>query len=427
MASAADKALIFFAEGGRTRLASTDGTPAGTIVLGPQLFTTWKSLAPRPVALGGTLFFGMEDLESGLELWRTDGTRLGTRRVVDLQPGAGGSHPTELRVVDDRLIFAATDGVHGQELWTTDGTAAGTHRLTDLAPGADSANPADFAALAPDLYFGATDGTVGRELWALPLVDLPAALPPTPSALWLSSAAVPGFRFQVRFDGGRLGRQEASCLAETLCVSGAVPGRPEVFLRVVGPKPNGFLWPTLVKFSTAAVEVWVEQPATGEIRHYQLPGARPGFDELPGLFDRQGFRPVPVPAAESANAGTNPERSDPEPPADGWFTTPAVPGFRIAVQIQGAPSAHQEPCIAETLCVSGALPGRPEVFVRVVGPKPNGRLWPTLVKFTTSEVEIWIEQLRTGETGERKYYRLPGVEAGSGVLSGLFDRVGFGL
>lgn len=87
------------------------------------------------------------------------------------------------------------------------------------------------------------------------------------------------------------GHQEPQCIPETLCVSGQVPGRSEVFLRVVGPKPNGYLWPTLVKFSTSRVEVWVEQKATGEIRYYDLAGAAPGVDVLPGLFDRHGFMP----------------------------------------------------------------------------------------------------------------------------------------
>jgi hypothetical protein len=88
-----------------------------------------------------------------------------------------------------------------------------------------------------------------------------------------------------------LGRAEPACIAETLCVSGAVPGRSEVFVRVVGPKPNGFLWPTLVKFSTSTVEVWIEQRASQEVRYYLLEGATPGVDTLPGLFDRMGFLP----------------------------------------------------------------------------------------------------------------------------------------
>lgn len=71
----------------------------------------------------------------------------------------------------------------------------------------------------------------------------------------------------------------------------ADPGRAEVFVRVVGPKPNGRLWPTLVKFTTSTVEVWLRQQRTGEVRYYRLEGASPGVDELPGLFDRVGFAP----------------------------------------------------------------------------------------------------------------------------------------
>lgn len=67
---------------------------------------------------------------------------------------------------------------------------------------------------------------------------------------------------------------------------------PEVFLRVAGPKPNGFLWPTLVRLSTSRIEVWIEQEATGALRYYRLPGASRGEDSLHGLFDRTGFEPA---------------------------------------------------------------------------------------------------------------------------------------
>lgn len=115
--------------------------------------------------------------------------------------------------------------------------------------------------------------------------------PPYPS--WLSHANLPGFEVQVRIVGEseRQGAVESQCIPETLCVSGAVAGRSEVFVRVVGPKPNGMLWPTLVKFSTSQVEVWIRQLATGTIQYYLLPGASPGVDELLGLFDRDGFAP----------------------------------------------------------------------------------------------------------------------------------------
>lgn len=119
-------------------------------------------------------------------------------------------------------------------------------------------------------------------------------VPPVPGSPIFDSQ-YPDFRFWVRIGGGtpqqRLGTWEPLCIPETVCVSGALPGRSEVFVRIVGPRPNGYLWPTIVKFTTSRIEVWIDQLSTGEIRYYDLAGAAPGVDELPGLFDRLGFLP----------------------------------------------------------------------------------------------------------------------------------------
>jgi hypothetical protein len=74
-------------------------------------------------------------------------------------------------------------------------------------------------------------------------------------------------------------------------VSGAVPGRSEVFLRVIGPRPNGYLWPTIVRFTPSRVEVDVQQISTGITKTYVLPAIPPDSDVLPGLQDRTGFLP----------------------------------------------------------------------------------------------------------------------------------------
>ena len=122
-----------------------------------------------------------------------------------------------------------------------------------------------------------------------------AGTPEPPDGAFLTSPEVPGFRFKVRItdpDGAsRPGAFEAGCLAETLCASGALAGRSEVLLRVVGPKPNGYLWPTFVRFTTSMVEVWAEKTDTGELKYYRLAGTVPGGDELDGGFDRFGFTP----------------------------------------------------------------------------------------------------------------------------------------
>jgi len=111
---------------------------------------------------------------------------------------------------------------------------------------------------------------------------------------WLETPEVPGFRFRVKVtpqSGPEPTVHAEPCIPETLCVSGAVPGRAELFVRIVGPKPNGRLWPTLVRFSTSRIEVWIEQRATGLMQHYVLDAATPGSDDLSGQFDRDGFPP----------------------------------------------------------------------------------------------------------------------------------------
>jgi hypothetical protein len=233
-------------------------------------------------------------------------------------------------------------------------------------------------------------------------------------------------------------RQESDCLDETICFSGAVAGRSELFVRVVGPRPNGYLWPNVVKFSTSQIEAWIRRETTGAVRYYLLPAALPGSNELAGLFDRLGFLAAGSTAAVSDEApwvGTSAlervvrERatSDPPPPDTSWMATPALPGFRFQTRITAAggvvvATRQEADCLPETLCVSGALPGRSELFLRIVGPRPKGYLWPHVVKFSTSRIEVWIEQTSRGEV---RYYDLPAAAADSGLLTGLFDRQGF--
>ena len=158
--------------------------------------------------------------------------------------------------------------------------------------------------------------------------------PPRPEGPAITSPAVPDFAFHVRISGGSgqsiYGAAELSCIPETLCVSGALPGRSEVFLRVVGPKPNGFLWPTLVKFSTSTVEVWAEQLSTGLVRYYRLEGATPGRDELPGSFDRDGFLP---PADGTSAPATLVGGATTPPPPEKVFTSEHYPDFRFRARI----------------------------------------------------------------------------------------------
>jgi photosystem II stability/assembly factor-like uncharacterized protein len=268
--------------------------------------------------------------------------------------------------------------------------------------------------------------TTPAGVWARPL---DGDVFPPPAGDPITSAAFPDFRFWFQIDPGDGSRAvavraEPRCLPGTLCVSGALPGRVEVLGRVIGPRPNGFLWPVLVKLTTSEVRVWIEQISTGDLQTYLLPGARPGMDELLGLFDRTGFEPSALAAKALAGGPVSSAATEPPPPGP-WLTTAEVPGFRFKVEIGEEPprtGAREPGCLAETLCVSGALAGRTEVLVRVVGPRPNRYFWPLMVKLTPAEVDVWIERT---ETGEIQHYRLPAAEPGSDLLEGLFDRRGF--
>jgi len=112
--------------------------------------------------------------------------------------------------------------------------------------------------------------------------------PPVPA---LSSTEYPNFRFWVRISGTRIGTLVAPCLPETVCVAGAVPTRAEIFVRIVGPKPNGYLWPSIVKFNTTKTEVWIQQITTGVTKYYLLQMLPTDSGILPGVVDKMGFLP----------------------------------------------------------------------------------------------------------------------------------------
>ena len=228
--------LVYFLlrRAGRDReLWRTDGTPSGTFPL-RDLAMDAELDPPRMVTAGRSLFFTDADAAAGEELWTSDGTPAGTRRVVDLFEGPRGSNPSALTAHGALLLFAADDGVVGHEPWISDGTADGTFLLADVNPGPAPSSPRGFAVAGRWAVFDAHDGATGREPWAalLPGDETP---PPRPDSPPLSTEAVPGFRFWVRITDatGQVlpTRREEPCVPETLCVSGALPGRSDPSTR----------------------------------------------------------------------------------------------------------------------------------------------------------------------------------------------------
>ena len=130
----------------------SDGTTVGTIMVrdlapGPADGRQRYDYDPGTAVVDGVLYFVAEDPQHGAELWRSDGTTAGTRRVKDIRRGPEPAfllpynqfegYMPRFATVGRTLLFVASDGRTGFELWRSDGSAAGTRMVGDLVPGAD--------------------------------------------------------------------------------------------------------------------------------------------------------------------------------------------------------------------------------------------------------------------------------------------------
>ncbi|WP_257454204.1 hypothetical protein [Archangium lipolyticum] len=138
--------------------------------------------------MGGKLFFAATT-DGDRELWVTNGTPEGTRRVSDVFPGPESSNPQQMAALDGVLLFSArtrglaSDGnihVLGQELWRSDGTSEGTCLVKDINPGRpgtsesvpsypySDSSPTGLKAVGDAIYFRARGGdpwTAPEGLW----------------------------------------------------------------------------------------------------------------------------------------------------------------------------------------------------------------------------------------------------------------------
>ncbi|CAM4468294.1 hypothetical protein [Corallococcus exiguus] len=120
----------------------SNGTDAGTVPV--------REFPPEPlgfprltnlVAVGDQVFFQLSTVATGTELWVSDGTAAGTHLVRDLTPGPTGSALLQLTDVGGRLVFfrqtqpTATEPSR-TELWRSDGTSLGTVRVRDFGASA---------------------------------------------------------------------------------------------------------------------------------------------------------------------------------------------------------------------------------------------------------------------------------------------------
>lgn len=200
--------------GGGSALWRSDGTAAGTYLLVdagvtsafPGAFTSyqgstyffmtnsgssgnyslWKSTGTSAVLIKNSvadrcpdivviannqMFFRGYDSESGEEVWKSDGTDVGTVRVTQVGPGSAygldGYYgaPSEIVAMGNNVYFVGTDGSTGKQLWRTDGTEAGTEmvELISNTAGASAPNPNGLLVFNNTLFFRMTRDGYGLE------------------------------------------------------------------------------------------------------------------------------------------------------------------------------------------------------------------------------------------------------------------------
>lgn len=123
------------------------------------------SYNPSLTNVNGILFFQASNGTNGMELWKSDGTAIGTTMVKDIYPGTGSSWSSAITNINGTLFFAASDGIHGGELWKSDGTDAGTVMIKDIFLGKNSSGLTHLTNVNGTLFFTADNGTDGYELW----------------------------------------------------------------------------------------------------------------------------------------------------------------------------------------------------------------------------------------------------------------------
>jgi ELWxxDGT repeat protein len=169
--------LIFSASDGLSgdELWVSDGTPEGTRLIKDINPGDGGSRIDEMVAGDNYVYFQAQNggSDNGFDIWRTDGTESGTIKIFDRPEYWTSIYPTSVATHGDSLIFAGDvqDKATGQietEIWISDGSTAGTKKLIDIGKQSYGSQPLNLHVNNNTLYFTAVDGSIpngGRQLF----------------------------------------------------------------------------------------------------------------------------------------------------------------------------------------------------------------------------------------------------------------------
>jgi ELWxxDGT repeat protein len=153
-------ALLTNTENQGVQLSIVDTTSnALTILDAPQGASYGSTFA----VMDGFILYQSGNANSGIELWRSDGTLPGTVLVMSMGQGVQfaqlGTDIVMTRV-GDRAIFQSENAQNGPQLWSSDGTAAGTVPLISTPTPSSSGYSQPFIGVAGTHgYYAVYNGT----------------------------------------------------------------------------------------------------------------------------------------------------------------------------------------------------------------------------------------------------------------------------
>lgn len=111
-----DKLLLYSDYQDESNLGVTDGTVEGTSIL----IENFEARETPLTVYQDKLYFQRQDIDTGVELWSSDGTLEGTELVDDYKPGVASLFIEEFEVLNNKLVFTAYDEHYGTELFFLD-------------------------------------------------------------------------------------------------------------------------------------------------------------------------------------------------------------------------------------------------------------------------------------------------------------------
>lgn len=126
-----------------------------------------------PKNIDGTIYFDGYSIETGGELWKTNGSATGSELILDIynvndNPFTSSSGPRYFTAVNDMIFFSAKNALNGIELWKTNGTTAGTMMVKSITAGNNTnGGPFSLTAVNDLLYFvqSDTENSGSAQIW----------------------------------------------------------------------------------------------------------------------------------------------------------------------------------------------------------------------------------------------------------------------